>query len=72
MATGLPLDQMTVSEKLRVLEEIWDDLCRNAQDIPPPAWHADVLRARENRVREGTSQFTAWDQAKRNIRDSAE
>jgi hypothetical protein len=71
MAPGLPLDQMTVSEKLRVLEEIWDDLCRNADDVPAPDWHGNVLSARQKRVQEGASQFTAWDEAKENIRDTA-
>jgi len=71
MIPALPLDQMSVSEKLRTLEVIWDDPCRNAKDVPAPAWHGDVLSAREKRVEQGASQFTAWAEAKRNIRDSA-
>ncbi|MCX7011897.1 MAG: addiction module protein [Candidatus Sumerlaeota bacterium] len=69
MDVTLPLDKMTTSEKLRALEQIWDDLCRGAEEIPSPAWHADVLRAREKRVKKGESRFVDWDDAKRSIRD---
>ncbi len=70
MAVILPLDQMTTSDKLRALEEIWDDLCRTPENVPAPSWHGDVLRAREDRINEGTSQFIDWTEAKRKIRDS--
>ena len=70
MTVELPLNQMTTEDKLRTLEEIWDDLCRSAEDVPSPAWHVDVLRAREERVREGASNYVAWQEAKSHIRDS--
>jgi len=68
MGLALRLDKMTVRDKLQALEEIWDDLCRSAKAIPSPSWHADVLRAREKRIRQGTSQFTEWTEAKQKIR----
>jgi len=64
MGTSLPLDRMTTSEKLQALEEIWDDLCRTPEEIAPPSWHGDVLRAREKRVADGTSHFKEWRDAK--------
>lgn len=71
MERSLPLNEMTTSEKLRVLEQIWEDLCRTPESIPSPAWHADVLRAREKRTREGSAQFIDWTEAKDKIRDTA-
>jgi len=64
----IPLDKMTIQEKLRAMEEIWDDLRRTPKDVPSPAWHRDVLRARAGRVREGASRSGDWDEAKRRIR----
>jgi hypothetical protein len=69
MDVTLPLDKMTIADKLRILEEVWDDLQRTAENVPSPAWHADVLRAREKRLQTGSSTFTDWDKAKNNIRD---
>ena len=71
MELAIPLAQMTIAEKLRALEEIWSDLQRTDEQVPSPAWHADVLQARENRVREGSSQFDDWAKAKPRIRENA-
>lgn len=71
MEVTLPLSEMTTADKLRTIESIWDDLLRTRADIPSPAWHADILCARENRVREGKATFGDWTEAKRRIRDSA-
>ena len=69
MEVHIPLDKMTTAEKLRVLEQVWDDLRRTAEDVPAPSWHADVLEARERRIQEGNAQFQDWDEAKRSIRE---
>lgn len=70
MDLTLPIEQMTTAEKLRALEMIWESLCRRPDDVPSPSWHADILRNREKRVQDGSSQFVDWVEAKRNIRDS--
>ena len=69
MELALPLDQMTTAEKLRALEQIWEDLCRTPDEVPSPSWHADVLQDREKRVQEGSSRFVDWAEAKQKIRD---
>jgi hypothetical protein len=71
MQVAIPLDKMTVSDKLRAMEQIWDDLQRTSGEIPSPSWHEDVLRAREMRVRQGSSLFGDWTEAKHRIRDHA-
>ena len=72
MEYALPLDEMTTADKLRALEQLWDDLCRTPESIPSPSWHADVLRAREKRIDEGSSHFVDWSEAKQKIRDSVQ
>lgn len=68
MAFAIPLGKMTIPEKLRALEEIWEDLQRTPKEIPFPSWHGDVLRARAARVREGVSLYGNWNEAKHRIR----
>ncbi len=68
MDMPLPLNKMTIAEKLRAIETIWEDLLRDAENVPSPVWHSDVLAAREQRIREGKSQFSDWDEAKARIR----
>jgi hypothetical protein len=65
-----PLDEMTISDKLHAMEQIWGDLSRNPENVPSPNWHGEILKAREGRVKEGSSQFTDWAEAKEKIRNS--
>lgn len=69
MEIALPLDKMTIADKFRTLETIWDSLRQTPKNIPIPAWHADVLKARVIRVREGTATYGDWADAKRRIRE---
>lgn len=69
MEAVLPLDQMTTAEKLRAMEALWADLSRNADDFESPAWHADVLRERDQRIAEGKESFVDWEEAKRQLRE---
>lgn len=71
MEVTLPLDRMSISEKLQVLEAVWDDLLRTPDEVPVPAWHRDVLEARERRVHEGVARFDEWARAKDRIRERA-
>ena len=67
MASTLPLEKMSVEEKLRAMELLWDDLCSNATGLSSPAWHEDVLADREGMEQRGADKFEDWDTAKRNI-----
>ena len=72
MEATLPLDRMTVSEKLRAMEDIWDDLCRMDDAIPSPDWHGEVLRAREKRIQAGGAKFVDLDEAKSSVRSQVQ
>lgn len=67
MSTQLPIDQMTVAEKLRIMEELWDDLRARAEGVPVPQWHKDLLDERERLIESGEAQFGDWETAKKRI-----
>lgn len=67
MGVTIPLDKMTTADKLQALEDLWSDLLRSPEEVPSPAWHEDVLKARSQRAREGASQFSDWSDAKRRL-----
>jgi hypothetical protein len=69
MQVAIPLDRMTTLEKLRVIEDVWDDLCHSKEEIPSPAWHADVLRLREQQIHKGDAKFLELSEAKRLLRE---
>lgn len=67
MSITLPLKDMTVEEKLQLMEILWDDLSRNADQLQPPAWHAETLAEREAAIARGEERFEDWEAAKRRI-----
>jgi hypothetical protein len=68
MAINLPLKDMTLQEKLAVMESLWEDLSRTPEAIESPAWHKTILDERRLRNTEGTSRFVDWETAKKDIR----
>lgn len=68
-STTLPLEKMSVEEKLQAMESLWDDLCSRAGIIASPAWHEDVLAEREAMHERGDDEFEDWEDAKRNIKN---
>ena len=41
MRVTLPLNEMTVPEKLQLMEALWEDLSRNSDALESPEWHRD-------------------------------
>lgn len=60
---------MTQAEKLRAMEELWEDLTRPADDYPLPEWHSAVLREREESLHTGKDAFVPWEDAKKILRE---
>ena len=68
MDATLPLDQMSVEEKLRAIETLWEDLRIGPEDIPVPEWHRQALRESEERVQKGEEKVLDWEEAKALLR----
>ena len=69
MATTVDLEAMSTADKLRLMEDIWQDLSARKQDIASPDWHGDVLAERVRLTESGEEQFISWDAAKKQLRD---
>lgn len=67
--TVLQLDRLTRLEKLRAMEELWEDLSSGEEEYESPQWHGEVLRAREEALKAGEDEFVRWEEAKRILRE---
>jgi hypothetical protein len=68
MSTTVDLRQMSVPDKLRLMEELWRDLSQNERDVPSPEWHGAVLAERERKLASGEDTLLDWEDAKRQLR----
>ena len=72
MSTDVSLENLSVAEKLELMEKLWDDLSRRPEDVPSPQWHGDVLAERIAAVRDGRTDFVQWNDAKKRLRERLE
>jgi hypothetical protein len=66
----LAIEKLTRSEKLRMMEALWDDLAHDTTVLASPAWHGDALQEAEQALASGQADFVDWETAKQSLRDS--
>lgn len=54
---------MSVAEKLQVIEAVWDTL--DDESMESPEWHADVLNDRKKAIESGTAKFISLEALKK-------
>jgi hypothetical protein len=65
---SIDLRQMSMPDKLRLMEELWRDLSQNEHDLGSPGWHGEVLAERERKLASGEDTLLDWETAKRQLR----
>ena len=62
------VSRLTTPERLEAMELLWASLSNGPDGIESPAWHAQVLAARQATVDAGEAQFLTIDQLKKRLR----
>jgi Putative addiction module component len=68
MVPILPLNEMSVEEKLQTKETLWQSLSADPTAIESPGWHEEELVEREEKIESGEAKFVEWEKAKADIR----
>jgi hypothetical protein len=68
MQIELPLEQMSIADKLKTMEALWADLSSKADQLPSRDWHRDVLVERKRLAESGELKFQDWDTAIAEVR----
>ncbi|NQZ67607.1 MAG: addiction module protein [Lentisphaeria bacterium] len=61
------LQNLSLHEKLQIMEAIWLDLRDHADTCPIPAEHLEILEKRRERLSSGEASIRDWDQIKNSI-----
>ena len=60
-ATVFPAYQtLSTSEKLLLVEEIWDEITQHPDDLPVPAWHKAELDRRYQTYQQNPQEGSSW------------
>lgn len=55
-----PLFDLTPAEKLRLVEDLWDDLAATPESVPIYQWQKDELAARKARLEAYPASGVSW------------
>ena len=69
MELVLPLEKMSLAEKLQVMEAIWADLSRDEAEMQSPSWHGEILHDRDQKIKNGNEGLIDWETAKNKLRE---
>jgi hypothetical protein len=62
MPATVDLKQMSRPEKVRLMEEIWQDLSADEREVESPPWHGQIIAERMAKVQEGNATFLTLEQ----------
>jgi len=59
---------LSPSEKLQLVEDLWDDLAATPEAIPVYDWQKEELARREANLRKNPGSGLTWEEVKRRVR----
>jgi len=62
------LFNLTPSEKLQLVEDLWDDLAAVPSDVPVHGWQKEELARRKSNLMSKSSSGVSWPDVKARIR----
>lgn len=66
--TGVSVFDLSPSEKLQLVEDLWDDLAAIPSDVPIPNWQLAELDRRKANLKRNPASGITWDEVKRRVR----
>ena len=63
------IEKLSLTEKLGMMEALWESLSKNEEDIPVPSWHVEALEQTQQRRDSGEEKLVDWKEAKAQLRN---
>ncbi|MDJ0837912.1 MAG: addiction module protein [Acidobacteriota bacterium] len=65
MSVMAQIKELSPTEKLQLVFDIWDDLTQNNESIPMPDWHRDELDALKKRYAHEPQAGDSWQEVRK-------
>ena len=66
--TSTSIFDLSTSEKLQLVEDLWDDIAAEPDGVPVHDWQKQELARRKANLRENPASGLRWDEVKRRVR----
>jgi len=68
MTVAENLEKLSASEKILIVEELWDQLAKEDSSVAIPEWQKEELAKRKEQMQDGGGSFYTWPQILAEIR----
>ena len=64
---NIEIDSLSVPEKLALVDQIWSSIRRDAESVPSPDWHDEILKERLRRLESGEVSVSSLADVKKRL-----
>lgn len=61
------IEKLSISERLLLVEELWDSIAHSNVDVPMPQWQKQTLDNRKENYLNNPDSGTKWEEVKQSI-----
>ncbi len=58
------IKSLPIENRIMLMEELWDSLCHENEEMKSPSWHKEILADRMQAIQSGKSKFISIDELK--------
>lgn len=66
------LKELPLKQKIRLVEDLWDDIASHSDEVPVTAWQKKELRKRYKNYLKNPQSVIPWEKVKKEIRNQHE
>lgn len=66
------IEKMSISERLKVIELLWESVSDKSEYIESPEWHGEVLKNRKDVVESGNAKYLSVPQVRERLKSKAD
>ena len=70
MSIHAEFQQLSVEEKVKVVQELWDQIAASPESLPVPVWHRAELEKRQREWASSPDPGEDWEIVKKRLREA--
>ena len=70
MSIHAEFQQLSVAEKVQVVQELWDQIAASPENLPVPGWHRAELEKRQSEWASSPDPGEDWNILKKRLREA--
>lgn len=66
------IEKMSIPERLKAIELIWESISEETEEIESPKWHGDILEERQKKANSGEAKYLTISEVRERLQKKAD